>query len=251
MPLESVYLNGGLIGVTKTYQTTVPGADTNPTTITVVNSGFTNGTNVTIPTVLDDDVMIICCGSINSGHTTDVPTGFSVGASTNGSGEIDVGSQIVYKKMTAAESGGTVSFGYYNWNRWIIVRLNDAFDIVSGSPNAESTRGDPVSQTISMSGVSTPVMGVATYAVNSGSYPSTNVSPDTSYNDTSVNDLFSGIWLFNSGSTPANRTWDASDGGRNAVTSCYIQFIPVAGEDVTAYNSGIFNLQAVLESLSA
>ena len=238
--MESVYLNGGYVGTTTSY---LENKNTDLTSVSIISVGSVSGTTVTVPTVLDNDYFLIFSGSTDSGHVSDKPDGLVIAASTDGAGESDVGTQISYAKLSAADSSSTYTFNYYNNHYWAILRPDKDSVALFGSSNSQSTRNDPASQTISMSGVDTPVFGFASYYVNGGSFPST--SPTADYEVTVSNNFHVAAWVFNSGDTPVNATWDASDGGRNAVASCYVQFIPAVEK---RYQDGIWNLQSIIES---
>ena len=267
MSVASVYENGGIIGQTldlastEYYQAaTVAQNDsfTVQATATAADRIGVTDQGVTLPSgIQDGDLIVVACGQI-SGIITEgnMASGWTVLANStdNRVGTPSVQSVILYKIATSSDSSTTFilapSSSYGVDYKAFVIRPDDAA-IVSGTTlttgeDSYATFSNPPAITVNPSGSSGPVFAVAAYAVNTGSQPSASPTP-TGNQAVDNTDFYVSHWVFSRADTkPTSISWNAGDGGRNAVSLAYIE-IPDSQTvtNLNRKNSGIWNLNAV------
>lgn len=95
--------------------------------------------------------------------------------------------------------------------------------VLFGSVNGQATTAAPTNQTLSMSGVSTPVIGIVNYSYT-GSAP-TRDSVGLTMTEVTGSNIIARYVIFNDGDIPSNGTISMSDAGTNALQSFYLQVI--------------------------
>lgn len=266
MPVASVYENGGIIGQTLDFRSTeyyqlITGTQNDSFTIQATATardilGASGG--VTLPSgIQDGDLIVVACGQIDNIITeANMASGWTVLANStdNRVGTPGVQSVILYKIATSSDSSTTFILEPGGFNRVdykaFVLRPDDAA-IVSGTTlttgeNSYATFNNPPAITVNPSGSSGPVFAVAAYAVNTGSQPSASPTP-TGSQAVDSSDFYVSHWVFSRADTkPTSISWDAGDGGRNAVSLAYIE-IPDSQTvtNLNRKNSGIWNLNAV------
>ena len=133
--------------------------------------------------------------------------------------------KIFYKILTGSETSVTGLNGN-NSERWIVLVLRPDATITAvtdnDTSNNQATTGNPTSQTITASGESAPVV------LYGHMYASGTVSPRST--SPAMTELTSGAthyshyYLYNSGDTPADHTYDMDDEGTNFISSGYLTF---------------------------
>jgi hypothetical protein len=268
----SVYNNGGMIGVTLDFGAT----DFYQTSSTVQNDSFTieatataaDSTNdsegVTIPAATQDgDLLVVACGHIDTPISeANMASGWTVLANSddNSDGTPSVQSVILYKIATSSDAGQTFIMGASGGDididyKMFVLRPDNAA-ITSGTTfttgeDSYKTFNNPPQLSVNPSGSSGPVFAIAAYAVNTGSQPSASPTP-TGNDAVDGTDFYVSHWVYSRADTkPSSITWDAGDGGRNAVSLAYIE-IPdsVSVVNQNKKNSGIWNLPSAYSELT-
>ena len=246
--MESIYLNGGMNGVTLDFVDTdsyVTGTTT-PSISFLTSTAFTNSTSFNLPTITSNNALVV----ILSGNETNPVYGkrmttsgwdLAVVAEEAGSND-DIISTIYYKKCTTADSGTTVSYDTINRHIVLVFDNSDDYDVTVGSTNSQATRSNPSPQTISMSGLTTPVIGLGAFATNGVVSPRTYSLGSPTGEINAGTDTYAAYWIFNS--SPGDRSIDMDDEGRQAMASCYLQISPVSTFG-NQKSSGIWALQSV------
>jgi hypothetical protein len=262
---QSVYDNGGLLGATKSYFISTPGASI--TTFTFVGGeASVNSPTVNLPAGTQaGDIAVVwdSIGSLSSDPAA--PSGFTSISSAR-AGNPNHACVNAYKILDASDiSAGSVTSSqaattdhFLN----ILVFRPDAGTLTGVTTNdvtIQVTTSNPTLQTLNVSGeTNLPVLAFF-FMAQRGSNNSnlTNVVAPSGYSlfssdDESGRDVMRSYYqIYSTLDTPADATGDIGDNGAQGLASCYLTFTASADPDVTTYNSGIWNLQAVLEALSA
>lgn len=200
---------------------------------TFVGSATGSGSSINIGTVGVQAGDFCVIFNTTAGSTTEViPSGFTPLQSTS------VGSSgravISAKKLTGSET--TVSGLSAGTPSWIVAvfRPDGAYSSFTGhNGGAEGTTGNPVSQSMNVSGVPTPIIllgqmysndggsGYRTIDVRTTSPTMTELAGTTGQ---SPQGQYAHYTLYNAGSTPANTTYDMDDEGQNILQSVYVTF---------------------------
>ena len=261
--MQSVYLNGGYIGSTREYATPYePISDF--TLIDSVDSAVTSGSiSFTIPASAQAGDLCILTQAIDEEQTIgDVPTGFTLLAAAdptpNGGNCTGI---LSYKVLTSDDLGATFTDSNYTAEQqWLIAAI---FRPVSGSlkpvilPSdiaGDATTGNPASQTINADVSSGPLISLAHMSNRSGQQltgvSTSNWDDYISYPvDGQVNRQRLYYKIYDSLTTPANSTADIGDNGAQVLQSLFLKFTSERG--IKSYNSGIWNLESALDSVSA
>ena len=252
--MESIYLNGGMNGVTLDFADTdryVTGT-TAPSISFLTSQSYSGTTDITLPTITSDNALVV----ILSGSVVNpvygkrmITSGWDLAVVAEAAGgDDDVMAIIYYKKCTTADSGITISYDTINRHIVAIFDIGDDYDVTVGSTNSQAARSNPLVQTISMSGLTTPVIGLGMLSSNGVISPRTYSlgSPDEELALTTYN--YAPYWIFNS--SPGDRSIDMDDEGRQAMASCYLQISPTSTFG-NQKNSGIWALQSAYDALVA
>lgn len=129
-----------------------------------------------------------------------------------------------YKVLSAQDLVSTVTGITGTTRKTILVfRPNTPINTVTlGSINGEATTATPANQSLTMSGVAPPVIGIVHYGFTNtaGARSSTGLTM-TEVANTAFQ--FTRYVIFNSGDTPTNGTIALADSGSNALQSFYLQ----------------------------
>ena len=155
--MESIYLNGGMNGVTLDFADTdryVTGT-TAPSISFLTSQSYSGTTDITLPTITSDNALVV----ILSGSVVNpvygkrmITSGWDLAVVAEAAGgDDDVMAIIYYKKCTTADSGITISYDTINRHIVAIFDIGDDYDVTVGSTNSQAARSNPLVQTISMS----------------------------------------------------------------------------------------------------
>ena len=183
------------------------------------------GTNITIPTVQTGDIAILFQGADNT--TTTAPTAVNpsgwtsvVNASQTTTAGLRI--QIHYKILNSSDSGTSVSCmsGTANsYHHIVVYRPSRTYTLSTPTPNQQATNAAPTNQTLTMTGITGPYIGVA-YSYSSGTptLSSTTTATRTAgqANNGGIINLFEST---DSGISFATPTISATDTGQNALAS--------------------------------
>jgi len=255
MPLQSVYLNGGFVGVTKSYR-----SENALTAMSfVASSTGTNTPNVTIPASAQAGDVAIIVDNEDTAGTLSAPSGWTLIRSDSVFSNIT--GTTYYRILQAGDAGTTVtSTDGTTTNHFMLCAVfrPNAGTITGVTINDSAglaTTGNPGTQTLSMSAeTARPIIGFFAMGQRGSNNNALNVTdtPDgfsvIICDDESGRDVIELYYiLYNEGDTPANVTGDIGDSGSQFMQSFYFTF---SSTPSYILNSGIFNLQAVIEGLS-
>lgn len=247
MALGSVYLNGGFIGVTRSYFSEVTTAETP----TIVESGVIQGTGTTnfATTLQEGDVVVVGGNSDGTGANIGGISGYTtiVQNSTN-----SVSYYIAYKVMGPSPdisiSGHNSSVQYV----WAVVRGVDNTTVEDATATIDTaTSGMPNSPAIT---TVTDNSMILTFGFLDDDNVEGSITAPTSYDLLAVEDdggTSGTAMLASSLLISAGEANPAAFGGSGSDSWVGVTIALRRGLTTTQeYRSGIFNLQAVLESLS-
>lgn len=200
---------------------------------TFLTSATSTSKNITIPSAaLAGDVAVLCQSSQASSSVSGVlPTGWT---EPSGNANVTVTSgqtmrtMVSYRVLTAGDGGTSIAGMDEISDTKIMLVFRPSTSIVttvSSTWNGEATSGNPVSQTVTASGQTTPLIVIAV-AVSEGSVPAfttetpsmTNVTKSNSHTNMRV-----GYTIYNS--SPADQSIDIGDNGaQNTLQSGFLRF---------------------------
>lgn len=259
MPLQSVYLNGGYIGVTKTYKVTTEIPLTDFTF--VASATGVNSPNVVIPASAQAGDIAIIVDNEDTAGTLAAPSGWTLIRSDSVSSNIT--GTTYYRILQSGDAGTTVtSTDGTTTNHFMLCAVfrpnaGTVTGITINDLDGEATTGNPSQQTLSMSAeTGRPIIGFFAMGQRGSNNIALNVTdvPDgfslVFCQDESSRDVIELYYIiYADGDTPANVTGDIGDNGAQFMQSFYFTFTSTP-DTSTSYTSGIWNLQSVTESLS-
>lgn len=258
--MQSVFLNGGYVGVTREYLTKyVPITSFSYVDYAPFAAGFPPSTSVTIPlTAQPGDLAILTESWQSEPDVVAQPTGWNLINSVNLLNNITVTSS--YKILESSDIGSNEAIGAGTSNLTAlctIFRPNVNSGISSVTLNdvdGEATDVVPATDTLAMSASSGPIIGIMMFAQrnsNANSFNENNPPPSDGYTDAIRADGFVHVRhhykIYNAGSSPSDMTGSINDQGAQAIQSFYFTFDSLSG--IKQYNSGIWELQSVLEAI--
>jgi len=203
-------------------------------TLTLIASTTANGSSISVPAaaVIGDFAVLFDATENHGGSSisTAVPTGWTSLADTFGVGSYSLRTTVSYKILTAA--GGSVSGmtgGSFSNKVLLIFRPSTSILTVTSSVwNAEVTGGNPTSQTVTASGVQTPLIVLAWGVVGDSPIPAFATETPSMTNVTRSGSVTApacrvGYTIYNS--SPSNQSIDVGDNGTvNGLQSGYVRF---------------------------
>lgn len=201
-------------------------------TFSLAASGTSSTNTVLIPSAAEaGDVAVVFDGAFNTGPgsiTSVTPAGWSTAINAYSEyGGVDVARlKVNYKKLVAGDLGTSPSFSNDTDRKVILIfrPSKTVNSIVNGSWNSELTTGNPVAQTVTVSGVTTPLIVFAFGSVNTTSGPAFADTP-------AMNEVVCAgtSWSVNVGyliynTSPSNQSIDIADGGTNGLVSGHLRF---------------------------
>lgn len=139
-------------------------------TVSYISTASTQTTSLTFPTVSAGDIAVIfntATGNTTTVPTAVTPTGFTSISNTSQSTTLGQRTIVSYKICTGSESGTTLTTmtGTGTTFSTILIYRADITpnSLVISTVNAETTAAAPASQTLTMSGVTGPMIGFAYY----------------------------------------------------------------------------------------
>ncbi len=194
---------------------------------TFITSGDGTTGTVTIPgTPTAGDFCVIWSWFRNSVVSAGAASGFTslvFSDGTTGAGAGTGGGRIQAKFLTGAETTVTIETGF-NATRWICATFRPntttGSNFAGNDTTAETTNGDPASQTINASAAGLPHILLANFA-NDGTQTIGTMTKITH----GTGAQFAAYGIVNSGGSPADVTVDQTDGGnQNLLQSLYVTF---------------------------
>jgi hypothetical protein len=260
MPLESVYLNGGLIGVTRSYFSESTTTAT-PSFVVGTNYNLSTGTSFTYPSGIQEGDFIIIAQSNDSGDVSTPPsdsssTSYTALVQYTGS---DPDYLISYKFADGTESGTGLTINRSNSRGAAVIQVfrgideTTPFDVTYTTASSGGVNGDPDAPSITTVTDNSMVVAIGfldddsgvTVTVPSG-YSNLNYGESSASSGGDSVTMMASKLLATAGSeNPPGFSTTGSDAWQ-AVTVALRRGTTTTQE----YGSGIFNLQAVLESLS-
>lgn len=199
-----------------------PGAVTAVTAVSLVGENISSTSTITIPAfALPNDFAILFDYSTTT--TLTVPSGWTQVTTSTTTG---IRSTISYRKITHSDLIGSTVTGMGGTTRkiMVIVRPNAPVgSLTLSTPAQQATTAIPTNQTLSMSGLTMPLMGFAHYS-STGAI-STRTGSGNEIEFANGTGQYVRVWTHNI-TAPANQTIGMSDGGTNALQSFWIRFIP-------------------------
>jgi hypothetical protein len=200
-----------------------------PTSIAVVGvQQKISGNSILIPSTAQvDDVAVLFeqLGTISGTPTLPTLSGWTT---VDTRATTLIASGIYYKKLVSGDINSTLSLAtgsLYQSHRLVILRGNNPFSTVTaGSINGQATTATPTSQTLSMSGVGTPLIGFASYGATNSITTRGATGPTFTELSTLSTAIYVKYTIFNSGDTPINATISQTDNGTNILQSFYLTF---------------------------
>ena len=261
MPLESVYLNGGFIGITRSYREEVSVPST-PSFVVGTNYNLSDGTSFTYPSGIQEGDFIIIAQSNDSG---DVSTPPSDSSSTSYTTLVQyTGSNpdylITYKFADGTESGTGLTIQRSNSRGAAVIQVfrgvdsTTPFDVTYTTAASGGVNGDPDAPSITTVTDNSLVVAIGfldddsgvTVTVPSG-YSNLNYGESSAGGGGDSVTMMASKLVATAGAedppvfnTTGNDAWQAVTVALRRGTTTSIE-----------YQSGLFNLQAVLESSTA
>lgn len=204
-------------------------------TFSVVGYAAVASTNVTVPVAAiagDFAILFDACANTSGGAIGSVvPVGWTSTVDTfTDTGSWSMRSTVSYTKLTSA--GGASISGMVNGTKILMVfRPSSSIStIVPSTWNAEVASGNPALQTVSASGVATPVLVFAWASLSEPgiTYPTFSTETPSMTNLTRSGtagqpDCRLGYTIYNT--SPSNQSIDIGDGGgMNGLQSGYVRF---------------------------
>ena len=273
MPLQSVYLNGGFIGVTTSYQR----ASTGFATLQYVG-GATQGylgttSNITfsltsltggLASAPAEGDLVIVCFATNPDDTGQISyriSGYTELANLYAIDTDRAQLQVGYKIMTSSPdtsvtiTGGTADIdqaGAIAVHVWRNVDSSTPFDVTSTTVQETNTvLADPPSITPITSGAVIVAAGAGGHLEGLDTYSSSDLSNFLTSGGNDTHDVTIGLGSSSWTSGPFDPAqFTFSDTDSTAYAACAITMALRPATISIPSNDGIFNLQAVLESLS-
>lgn len=241
-------INGGVIGKINTPNTSVATGvwslrehflynknnswpRTPPTSVTFVDSSTSLTTSITIPAGSQSgDLAVlfdIAIQSSTSQPTTVVPTDFNTIVNTGFSGNFACRGIFSYKILTESDPGASITGmdGTFSERKILAVfRPNSGKVITSvqlSTPSSELTDGNPVAQSISMSGSSPVIIGFVGYGNGSLQIDPRTATGATFSELTAAINCYMKYTIFNQGDTPTNASVDMDDEGSNNILQSF------------------------------
>lgn len=226
--------NGGASGSILTTSATVTvnnAAAAVPTTMSLVSSTTSSTQTIAIPGTAQAGDIAFLFDSLNtpsaSGSSV-VPTGFTSVRSDSSSNLII--STISYKILVSEDIGTNITGMNTSGTTPRVGKVllifrpdNPISNAISSTPVGQATISTPTTQTISMAGQTTPLIGFAQYAsTNTGLSPRTSSLTMTEVNSNTAH--YVKYIVYNDGSTPVSGTVSMPDNGRNTLQSFFIRF---------------------------
>jgi hypothetical protein len=167
-------------------------------------------------------ILVQGAGALNTPPTAVTPTGFTNIANTGASASAANRTMVDYKILTGSESGNITGMnGSTNRKNLFIYRPNSAITTLTISTvNQQTTTGTPTNQTLSMSGLTGPYIGIAAY-MSSGTITARG-STVTASREVTANSTTNYTKTFESNKadqTFGNSTISMADYGTNALVS--------------------------------
>jgi hypothetical protein len=190
--------------------------------LTFISSSTSTSQTISFPAgTLDGDLVVLLQFSTTVNPST--PNGWTNIVESTSSGSMLASCSYVIAKSTELTSS-VVGLG--GTTRKIMMTFRPDGQIISvvpGSINGQATTAAPSNQSLNMSGLETPVIGIVNYSYT-GSAP-TRGSTGLSMSEITGTNIISRYVIFNQGDTPSNGTITMSDAGTNALQSFYLQVI--------------------------
>lgn len=207
-------------GIWNLQSTTQFKKKTSISSLSFVASSVSSATTITFPTGTQSGDLVVLI-EFSTTVTPSTPSGWTnIGeASTTGM----LGS-CSYKVVTSDDLLSSVS-GIVGTTRktMLAFRPNGTISsVTTGSINGQATTSAPTNQSLIMSGVATPVIGIAHYATTSSS-PTRGSSGLTMTEVNNTTNQNSRYVIFNQGDTPTDGTITMTDGGTNVLQSFYLK----------------------------
>jgi hypothetical protein len=190
------------------------------------NSGISNSTTLTVPTVEDGDIGILFSGADNTATTAPTavtPTGWTSIVDSNQTTTAGLRIMVHYKILTAAESGTTItSMTGTAWksSSLVVYRPSRTYTLSTASLTQQATASAPTNQTLTMTGVTGPYLAFS-FSYNSGQVTTSMTSTTTSTRNLTFTNghqvrTFESI---DSSTSFATSTISATDQGQNGLAS--------------------------------
>lgn len=181
--------------------------------------------SVTLGTTSANDYMILFDSSTVT--TQVVPSGWTLLDTVSVAG---IRTTISYKKLVAGDSGTTVTGQGNNTAKYLLhLRPSQDSNISFSTVNSEANAAAPTQQTISMSGETGPIFGIAFTASTGtstrtfgGKLPYANLSNSSTGINTNLR-----VISYQGDDVPSNNTISMTDGGVNTMQSFWVKFTPV------------------------
>lgn len=256
--MESVYLNGGYIGITSEYLTKYSPISSFSY---IASSEAVQTNNLTIPSSSQSGDIAVIVDNINSSTNISAPSGWTL-ISSNSAGDTNLTAATYYKVLVGGDPGSTVASPNTSttdhFMACAIFRPSTNSEIASAILNdvdGQATTGDPSADTVTMSGSSPPLIGFIAFFQRGGNANNMNITSEPAA-DGYVEVLKSTLIkirlyykIYNVGNTPVDMSGDIADSGAQGIISWYFTFTSQTG--IKQYNDGIWNLQSVLEAIEA
>jgi hypothetical protein len=190
-----------------------------PTTIDFISSSVSSTSTIAFPagTIVGDLVVLVEFSTTVSAST---PSGWTNVVQSSTTGMLASCSYVIVRQNNLLSSvtglGGTTT------KIMMAFRTNSPIkNVIAGSINGQATTAAPSNQTLNMSGVETPVIGIVNYSYTgtAGSRGSSGLTM-TEISGSNINSRYV---IFNQGATPTNGTISMADAGTNALQSFYLQ----------------------------
>lgn len=196
---------------------------------TLIGSATSTSTTISVPAaaIAGDWAILFDTASNKTGSSvsTAVPSGWTSLADGFVSSGRSIRSTVSHRKLTG---GGTVTGMTGDLKSKVMLVFRPSTSILTTVPstwNNEATAGDPSSQTVTASGVTTPLIVFAVAAATSSSAPSFSTETPAMTNITTAQNPLAmriGYTIYNS--SPSNQSIDMGDSSVNVLQSGYVRF---------------------------
>ncbi len=192
------------------------------TTVAQQASAISTSVNVTCPTVIAGDVILLLDFAVSfSSVTKIVPSGFTEIRDNSTSTTRQVCS---YKIANGTESGSSLSgMAGSLATRKVVVTFRGDIPISVVTPldvEGQATTGNPTAQTVNASGQPVPLIVIGGYSAGSGTVDPRTFSPAKDGEVNQSGESYIAWKIYNS--SPANVSIDMDDEGTNLLTSFYM-----------------------------